>query len=166
MKALANLFLQSESDWERHTSGWSVWTRVATGPLLPLAVLSHVWIGWIPALTLTVLLSVWLAINPRLFPPPASTRAWHSRAVLGERVWLNRAEVPIPRHHAIAAMLLSIVSGIGAATALLAAILGWVWPALLGTGIMMLGKLWFCHRMVRLYDDMYESVPEYRAWLY
>lgn len=166
MRAVADFFIPSDEVWERHASGWSVWTRMATGPLLPLAVLAHVWIGWGWALAATAVLAVWLWLNPRIFAKPASTRPWHSRAVLGERVWLNREKVPVPAHHAAAARLLSAVAGLGAAIALLAALVGWVWPTVLGTLIMALGKLWFCDRMVWLYDDMRDAAPEYRAWLY
>jgi hypothetical protein len=31
-----------------------------------------------------------LAVNPRAFPPPASTKSWAARAVLGERIYLAR----------------------------------------------------------------------------
>lgn len=166
MKALSRIFIGSDEVWERHASGWSVWTRVATGPLLPLAILSHVWIGWPWSLAMTALLGAWLWLNPRIFAKPKTTRPWHSRAVLGERVWINRNEVPIPAHHTHAAFILSVIAAIGSVIALLGAIAGWVWPTLLGTVVMVLGKLWFCDRMVWLYDDMNDTVPEYRSWLY
>jgi hypothetical protein len=28
------------------------------------------------------------------------------------------------------------------------------------------GKLWFCDRMVRIYEEMESADPEYRQWLY
>ena len=29
-----------------------------------------------------------------------------------------------------------------------------------------LGKMWFLDRMVWLYEDMKDTTPEYRSWLY
>lgn len=166
MKVLSRLFIGSEAVWERHASGWSVWTRVATGPLLPFAILSHIRIGWTWALAITTLLAVWLWLNPRIFAKPKTTRPWHARAVLGERVWINRDKVPIPAHHARAAFIVSLIAAAGSVIALFAAIVGWFWPTISGTAVMVLGKLWFCDRMVWLYDDMKDAVPEYRSWLY
>lgn len=163
---IAKAFAMSDDTWERHASGWSVWSRAATGPLLPFALLSHIWTGWGWALVITGGLSIWLWLNPRLFPKPATTKNWHSKVVLGERVWLNSAEVPIPPHHAGMANILSALSAIGALIAFGSACLGLLWPTAFGTAVMTLGKFWFCDRMVWLYEDMKNATPEYRTWLY
>ena len=39
-------------------------------------------------------------------------------------------------------------------------------PTVLGLVLSVGAKLWFCDRMVWLYRDMQEAVPEYREWLY
>ncbi|WNN88974.1 hypothetical protein P0S91_22390 [Gloeocapsopsis dulcis] len=54
---------------------------------------------------------MWL--NPRIFPPPASTNNWAAKAVLGERVWLNRDKIPVPEHYHCVPSILSIVSTTG-----------------------------------------------------
>jgi hypothetical protein len=41
-----------------------------------------------------------------------------------------------------------------------------IWPTLLGLAIIVLFKLWFVDRMVWLYEDMKDQVPEYKSWLY
>jgi len=163
---IARAFAMSDGVWERHASGWSVWSRVATGPLFPFALLSHIWVGWGWALIMMGALGVWLWLNPRLFSRPGTTKSWHSKVVLGERVWLNSAELPIPPHHSMAAIILSSLSGIGAIIALGGALLGAFWPTALGTTVMTLGKLWFGDRMVWLFEDMKDAAPQYRAWLY
>ena len=84
--------------WERHANPYSGWSRVPVLSLLALAIWSRVWLGWW-ALVPIILIFVWIWFNPRLFPAPKSTDNWMSKGVLGERVWLNRKNVPIPTHH-------------------------------------------------------------------
>lgn len=111
------------------------------------------------------MLTLWLRPNPRLFPPPAGTRSWISRGVLGERVWLNRAAVPIPPHHAMAAAQVQ-----GASPAFLAA---GAWgivardfrAALLGFHGAALAEFWFVDRMVWLFGDMKDREPRCAACL-
>lgn len=150
--------------WARHASGWSVWTRFATFPVLLLAIWSHAWIGWW-ALAAIAAVVLWLWINPRLFPPPRSTRSWHARATFGERVWLNRGAVPIPRHHVLAASVLQGIAGVGALLAVGGAVLNLIWWAVLGAVFVYAGKMWFLDRMVWLFEDMKDREPRYRAWL-
>jgi hypothetical protein len=85
--------------------------------------------------------------------------------VLGERVYLMRELHPIPLEHVNAATLLSIGSGIG--LLLLVAGLLTHEPAafLSGGAAVLLCKLWFIDRMVWLYEEMRQRVPEYAAWL-
>ncbi len=160
----ARLFRMDEQTWERHASPWSVWTRVASLPLLLAAVWSHAWLGlW--ALAPVALVILWLWLNPRLFPAPARTDTWSARATFGERVWLNRKAVPIPDHHARAANILTAVSAAGFAAALVGAFLNDPLPTVAGGLIAWFAKMWFCDRMVWLYDEMKDKHPPYALWL-
>ncbi len=101
-----------EHAWERHANPWSVWTRIASAPFLMLAIWSIHWIGWWAALPLGAF-AIWYWLNPRIFPPPASTRSWAARAVMGERVYILSTLHPISVYHRNAATLLSIGSAVG-----------------------------------------------------
>jgi hypothetical protein len=149
---IARLFRLDDAGWARHANPWSVWTRVASGPLLILALWSHVWLGW-SALAPVALVLLWIWINPRAFPRPASTDTWSARATFGERLWLNRDRRPVPRRHRVVPHVLSGIAGVGGLVAIGGALSAAVWPTLLGTALMMLGKLWFCDRMVWLWED-------------
>lgn len=159
------LMLMDEEAWQRHAHPFSVWSRVFLGlPLLILAIWSRVWIGtwWLLALA-AALIFLWL--NPRMAPIPRHTDTWASKAVFGERVWLNRGAVPVPAHHRLVPHLLTALSALGIP------FLGWglyaleIWPTLMGAALVYLGKMWFVDRMVWLYEDMKQNNPEYAGWL-
>ncbi|MGN6309419.1 MAG: DUF6653 family protein [Xanthobacteraceae bacterium] len=155
----------SDETWRRHANPWSVWTRYAAFPLLILAMWSTHWIGWWALLPVAAVV-LWLIVNPRAFPPPRSTDNWASKAVLGERIWtaLKRQDVPV-RHRTVPR-----VASVIAMAATLSMLWG-LWQreaavTFLSVVIVMLAKTWFVDRMVWLFDDMKDSNPEYRSWLY
>ena len=152
-RGLAAAMAMSDGAWARHANPWSVWTRVPILPLLALAVFSRVWIGWWCLVPIIALVS-WTWLNPRAFPPPASTESWASRVTLGERLWLDRARRPIPRHHARAAHILSGIAAGGLVVACGGLVLLDGWMTAAGVAVAMLAKLWFCDRMVWLHEDM------------
>ena len=87
-----------------------------------------------------------------------------SKAVLGERVWLNRDAVPVPAYHRTVPNVLSAVAAIGLLFIIWGVLVFDPWPALFGTMMTYLGKLWFADRMVWLWQDMQDAAPEYRSW--
>ena len=148
-KATESLMGMDDAAWRRHANPWSGWSRVATLPLLALAIWSRVWIGWWSIGAVAVVL-LWTWFNPRLFPEPRSLDNWMSRGVMGERIWLARKTRPIPAHHARMANLLNGLSALGMLP------FAWglwkleIWPTVFGMGLSMLAKLWFLDRMVAL----------------
>ena len=146
----------SDAVWERHSNPWSGWSRITIPPLLALAIWSRAWIGWM-ALFPFGLVILWTWWNPRIFPVPKSQDNWMTRGVLGERIWLDRHKKPIPAHHAKAAKILAILSGLGLPP------LAWglwsydAWAVVVGITIISLGKLWFLDRMVWLRQDMVKA---------
>ena len=153
----------SDEVWDRHANPWSVWTRVVSLPPLLAAIWSHTSLGWLSLVPLAAVAG-WLWLNPRLFPPPASTKSWASRATLGERVWLNRHRIAIPDHHQRVAAILAAAAGAGFVVAVAGAILIDLLLTLLGGVVSWFAKMWFCDRMVWLYDDMKDQEPAYRRW--
>lgn len=162
---IAQWFAMSDEVWLRHANPWSVWTRVTALPLLILAIWSRTWVGgWF--LVLIAAAMAWLWFNPRIFPKPRSTDNWASKAVLGERVWLNRRNIPIPKHHRLMPNLLKGVSLMGLPFLVWGLWQMQIWSTLMGVILMLGGKLWFVDRMVWLYEDMKDEDPEYKSWIY
>lgn len=161
---LATLMAMDDATWERHANPLSVWTRVPLLVAFALVLFFRDELGiWLwPILGLLIL---WTMVNPRAFPPPASTDNWASKGVLGERVWLNRREIPIPAHHAQWALGLSLASTACLAPLIIGLYTEDPWATAFGalgaSGL----KLWFVDRMVWLYEDMKDASPDYASWL-
>jgi hypothetical protein len=162
-KIAARLMSMSEDVWMRHANPWSGWTRVAVFPLWFIAIWSWTWIGlW--ALLPALVLGLWTWLNPRVFAPYKDDSSWITRGVLGERIFLNRKTVPIPRGHLVAAHVLSGLALLSMTGAIIGFVTADFWLAL---GVWLLAvtlKMWFVDRMVRLYEIMSKSNPEYRGW--
>lgn len=72
----------TDETWARHANPCSGWTRVVTYPLyVPI---------WLHNGYLLVIVAVWFAVHPRIFPKPKSTENWMSKGVLGEQLWTQR----------------------------------------------------------------------------
>lgn len=167
-KTKQNIFtkLMSMDDkvWDRHANPWSVWTRVLTGlPVILISIWSIKPCGWW-SIAIIALAIFWIWINPRLFSPPKNTNNWASKVTFGERVWLNRSTQPIPKHHAQWALSLSIISGMGFFIAIIGAYHNILFPTIAGGLIGWFGKMWFCDRMVWLYENMQDKNSEYQSW--
>jgi hypothetical protein len=159
---IARAFRMDDAAWARHANPWSVWTRVPILPLLALAIWSRVWIGWW-AVAPVALLVGWTLANPHAFPPPRSTANWGSRAVLGERLWLARNEVPVPPRHRRLPVLLKLVAAAGAILLIHGLIWLLPWATLAGLAIALVAKLWFLDRMNWLVADM-ATDPRLARW--
>jgi hypothetical protein len=160
---VANLFAMDETTWLRHAHPGSVISRNTVLPLLIIAFWSRLWIGWW-ALFPVFLALLWAWINPRIFPVPSSLDHWTSQGVLGERVWLNRDQIPVPEHHRIVPHLLSAISGIGMLFVVWGVAVLDPWPTLLGATVVYVSKWWFLDRMVWIWKDMQDATEEYRRW--
>jgi hypothetical protein len=91
----------------RHAHPLSAWSRWATTPLVLLPV-------WTRRRSHALMVAIWFALNPVIFPKVSDERSWATRAMLGEELWISRR----PRDSATA---LSVVTSLVAAVALVAA---------------------------------------------
>lgn len=147
------LMTMDDDAWARHANPWSVYSRFSSLPLIALAIWSRDWLGWWFLLPLMLALA-WTWINPRLFSPPERTDTWAARGTYGERVFLNRKVVPIPKHHEDMAITLTWLSAAGVPILVYGLAVLDVSATVCGLVTTILPKLWFCDRMVWLYDEM------------
>ncbi len=162
---LVRIMHMDDNTWAKHASPWSVWTRVVTGlPAIFLPLWSVHWIGWRAILPIAIGL-LWIWLNPRLFPIPKHTDNWGSKVTFGERIWLNRKAIPIPKHHANWAFVLAGIGGISFLLALVGVYYQNILLTLTCAIISWMGKMWFCDRMVWLFEDMKNNDPKYLSWV-
>jgi hypothetical protein len=162
---IAKLFGLEGQSWMRHANPASVWTRFTVLSILALAIWSRDWVGaW--CLIGVCLAIAWMFVNPLLFKAPKSTRNWASRAVLGERIWVDRNTVDLPEQFRsrAAPLIANGYSTIG--MGILA--FGLVDLNLLATvtGILIThgGKAWYMDRISLLFVEMKGRDAEYAGW--
>ena len=151
-RVMQRTMAMNDATWDRHANPWSGWTRVATMPVLTLAIWSRVWVGWW-ALVPVAIVMVWIWINPRLFPPPTRLDSWMSRGVLGERIWLGNQDASIAEHHRAAILATTLIASVGALVWLGGLVFLDLTATLCGLIASVLGKLWFIDRMVWIQRD-------------
>ncbi len=165
-RKIASAFKLDDKNWMKHANPVSVWTRYSVLPIIVLSFWSRVWIGWWSIIPGFISL-LWMFFNPVLFSKPESTKNWASKAVLGERVFLNRDKIAIPEKHRIPLhTILNTISSIGLILAIWSTIYYSVWGAISGIVLAYIGKSWFLDRMVWLYEDMKETNETYKNWEY
>jgi hypothetical protein len=71
-----------------HSSPWSAWTRLLSVPLVFVPIWNRSW-------RQGAIVLVWLIANPIVFPQPKDDKAWATRAMLGEEMWI--AKRPLDR---------------------------------------------------------------------
>jgi hypothetical protein len=152
-KKIARAFALDDATWMRHANPWSVGLRFTVLPIIILAFWSRIWIGWWAVVPVLIAL-FWNWVNPRIFPAPRSFDHWMSKAVMGERAWMNRDIVPVPAWHRKVPPLLSWISALGILWIAWGVLVLDIWQTLLGLVIVYSGKVWFLDRMVWLWHDV------------
>src|SRR5918992_2041061 len=124
--------------FERHSNPWSAWSRWGTTPLVVVPVWTRKWTHAVPVLA-------WMIANAVVFPKPEHERAWATRAVLGEEMWI----VERPRD---AAMAVNAGSTAFLAAALIAARKRTLVPAVAATAGAMALIMVYWKQMADYYD--------------
>ncbi|OBF79637.1 hypothetical protein A5791_10580 [Mycobacterium sp. 852002-51163_SCH5372311] len=122
----------------RHANPWSAWTRWASTPLVLVPIWTRRWRD-------AALVAFWLAVNPVVFGKPRDERAWSTRAMLGEELWITRR----PRDAAMAVTGLTSAVALGA---IVAARRRQLIPATVATVVQMALTLVYWEQMVRYFD--------------
>ena len=82
----------SREVFRHHSNPWSAWTRLLSVPLIFVPIWTRSW-------RQGAILGVWLILNPIVFPEPENDKAWATRAMLGEEMWI--AKRPLDRAMAL-----------------------------------------------------------------
>jgi hypothetical protein len=101
--------------------------------------------AWTRRWSHALLIAVWLAVNPFVFGKPRHHRAWSTRAMLGEELWISRR----PRD---VAMAVSAVTSAVSVFAVVAARRHRLRPAAIATAVQMTLTLVYWEQMARYFD--------------
>lgn len=123
----------------RHCHPCSAWTRWASTPLILIP-------PWTRRPGHAAWIALWLTANPFVFGKPAHHRAWATRAMLGEELWISRR----PRD---AAMVVGAAASAAALVAVLAAHRHRLRPALAAIAVQMALTLAYWRQMVRYLES-------------
>jgi hypothetical protein len=165
-KKIAGAFGLKGENWMRHANPASVCTRFGVLPLLAGSIWSRKWIGRRCLIPLA-LSSIWLFVNPLFFRPPRSTKNWASKAVFGERIWVERDRSELPdRFRSVVPTVASGYQLIGLAPLAYGLVALKATPTVAGVLIVQGGKLWYLDRMVLLFEEMKTRDTEYARWEY
>lgn len=165
-KKLSGVFGLKDENWMRHSNPASVWTRFSVLPLLVVSIWSRKWIGrrFVVPLGLSI---AWLFANPLFFKPPRSTKNWASKAVFGERIWVDQDRSELPdQFNSVMPNVASAYQAVGLAPLAYGLSKLKVGPTVGGVLIVQGGKLWYLDRMVLLFDEMKTRSAEYARWEY
>ena len=88
--------------FRHHSNPWSAWTRLLSVPLVFVPIWTRSW-------RQGAILGVWLMVNPIAFPEPKNDRAWATRAMLGEEMWITKR----PLDRAMALNVAATTLGLG-----------------------------------------------------
>jgi hypothetical protein len=78
--------------FRHHSNPWSAWTRLLSVPLVFVPIWNRSWREG-------AIVVVWLIVNPIMFREPKNDKAWATRAMLGEEMWI--AKRPLDRAMAL-----------------------------------------------------------------
>lgn len=143
----------NDATWARHANPWAGWARLTTQPLVALAFWSLLWLGKWGLLCIGAAFA-WAVLNPRMFSPPKRWDAWMTRGVLGERLWRESANTPVPSHHRHAPVLLDGIATLGWFVTMYGLYRASASFTVGGLAVATIAKLFFIDRMVRLHQDM------------
>ena len=152
MKSIQKVFHMTDEVWDKHSNPWSVWTRFASLPFLIAAFWSIHYIGKYSLIPI-LLAMIWLWLNPRLFSKPSSQESWASKAVLGEKVWINHKDSNLKEKHSFVIKFTSSLAFLGLVFLIRGIIIEDITMTILSTIILYTGKMWFLDRMVWVYED-------------
>ena len=124
--------------FERHSNPWSAWTRWASAPLVLVPV-------WRRSGRDAALVGAWMVVNPVVFGRPSHQRAWATRAVLGEELWIAEPRMD-------AAMVVNVAATAAGVVAIVAAHRHRAVPAAAATVLEMTLLMAYWELMARHYD--------------
>lgn len=142
--------------------------NMAARALLVPAIVTPVWfhadLGWFWAAMIACAAVAWIWSIPSFRKPTQGAGSWLQKATIGERMWLNRMFVPVPKKLHQAALLILMAGLFCLSLSIMGAVFNKL-PLVLIPGLM----TYFCKFgsmfiMVQIYEDLKNAHPLYKGW--
>ncbi|KZL16703.1 hypothetical protein PsAD2_03319 [Pseudovibrio axinellae] len=132
------------------------------------ALLTPLWfqpqLGWFWAAALSLAAVAWVWLIPPFTKKSTGAQTWLQKAILGERMWLNRIFVPIPTPYHQKALALLVIGLLAVAAAIWAASTNNLPVMLTGALLAYLAKFASLFVMVKIFEHMKNAHPLYKSW--
>ena len=132
--------------------------------VLTLCLWSKLWLGVVAATLLCVAALIAVVFGPRLFERAGDRITWARQVGFGEKIWLNRLVVPVPKDLSYRLTMLYLVFWSGAIVALWGGVS--TLPILSVTGLLVAysTQMVCFKKLIHLYRIMKDKYPLYRFW--
>lgn len=138
--------------------------KIVSPELLCALLWSHVWLGSALSISLAASAAALLLVVQRLSLTGGAGDTWPRHVGYGERIWLNRLILPVPRELGQRITVLYMVFWTGAAVALYGSASASIVLTLTGLAVAHSAQFACFRSLVALYRAMRKNAPLYRFW--
>lgn len=142
----------------------NAFVRALVLPTLLTPLWFHETLGLFWAAALSIAAFFWIWAIPSFKTRQKDASSWPRKAMLGERMWLNRMFVPVPHQLHQQALALLIIGLAFAGVSVWGAIANDLPILLTGATLAYLSKLASMFLMVKIYELMKNAHPLYKGW--
>jgi len=148
----------------RPASALAVVLKALAPALLTACLWSKLWLGAVAATLLCLAALVLVVFAPKLIERAGNRITWARLVGFGEKIWLNRLVVPVPKDLNYRLTMLYLVFWTGALVALWGGIA--TLPILSATGLIVAysAQAMCFRKLIYLYEIMKDKNPLYRFW--
>jgi Family of unknown function (DUF6653) len=142
----------------------ATYAKIAAPVLITAALWSHVWVGTAASVALTLATVFFVVAIARIRRQTQSSRGWAVAVSFGERIWLNRLQIPIPGELNTKLTVLYLAFWTGTLVALSGGFTASVILTATGLIVTYAAMTVYFQNLVQLYRTMKEKEPLYRFW--
>lgn len=148
----------------RPVSAFAVLCKLLAPAVLTASLWSKLWLGGVAAALLCLFALVLLVFGPRLLEGAGNRFNWARHVGFGEKIWLNRLFVPVPKDLNYRLTVLYIVFWTGVLVALWGGVATLPVLSISGLVVAYTAQAVCFRKLIHLYRLMKDKHPLYRFW--
>ncbi|ASP32560.1 hypothetical protein CHH27_04310 [Labrenzia sp. VG12] len=148
----------------RPVSAIAVFCKLLAPAVLTASLWSKLWLGGVAAGLLCLFALVLLVFGPRLLEGTGNRLNWARHVGFGEKIWLNRLFVPVPKDLNYRLTVLYLVFWTGVLVALWGGVATLPVLSISGLAVAYTAQIVCFGKLIHLYGLMKDKHPLYRFW--